>query len=243
MLQQHHYDETRTTSSQGAAQACQLIRGCIQAVRWPLQQDSETTPIPLGPRSSIEEFSYDVRSWLTSVRNASGKGWRPDDAWHYAFRQHLALIVGPNARSPLGRAAGQEGHRMLALEFRALFGRVDPPQPPSILNASEEAESQRVERELVATFHALPDRLRQDKRLVPRLLGVVVRIATKVPQGLLNAESAGHLSRLQQLTAVGVSESSPPAARPRRSADGMEEGHACSALRRTAAGISSSRSL
>ena len=202
MLQQRHHDETRTPRLQQAAQACQLIRDCIEAVRWPLQQDAATAPIPLGPRSRIEEFRCDVQSWLNSARKASGKGWHPDDAWHYAFRHHLALIVGPHARSALGRAAGHDGHRMLALEFRALFGRDAPSQPPSLLTAFEEAESQRAERELVATFHALPVSLRRDDRIVPRLLGVVARLLADRPQQW-NSEATGHLRMLQRLAAAG----------------------------------------
>ena len=202
MLQRLRHDETRTTRLQEASQACQLIRDCIEAVRWPLQQNAATAPIPIGPRSRIEEFRCDVHSWLSSVRNATGKGWHPDDAWHYAFRHHLTLIVGPNARSALGRAAGQEGHRMLALEFRALFGRDVPPQPPSILSASEETESQSAERELVATFHALPVNLRRDDRIVPRLLGVVARLLADRPQQW-NSEATGHLRLLQRLAAAG----------------------------------------
>jgi hypothetical protein len=217
MLNQQNAHEARMTGFHAAAHACGLIRDCIDAVRWPAQSGPAPSqvPFPPKPRTSAEQFLFDVRAWLHAARRASGKGWHPDDAWLYAFKPHLALLVGPTAHTALGRAAGQEGHRMLALEFRVLFGRVVPPQAPTLLGLADESDEQRRDGELVATFQALPERLRLDERLATRLLGITLRIVTSRPERL-DDEAAQTIAELQQLAVLRCahSERSPLAPHP-----------------------------
>jgi len=203
MLNHLSQNEIRKTRLHGVAHACGLIRDCIETVRWPATSAPSLSkdPFPSKPSTDAEQFLVDVRAWLEAARCASGKGWHPDDAWLYAFKPHLALIVGPNARTALGRCAGHEGYRMLALEFRILFGRTVPPQAPTLLGLADETDAQRRAGELAATFHALPECLRRDERIVTRLLGVALRLVTSRPEQL-DDEAAQTIAQLQRVAAL-----------------------------------------
>lgn len=177
------------------SRALAMIRGCIDAVRWSTVSTYEASDDDVVAKGAAEQFLYNVRVWLRAVRRASEKRWRPSEAWHFGFRQHLGLIIGAIARSELGRAASHKGNRMLADEFRIMFGNHQPHQP--VFGEPQRPEHDCKDDELAATFHSLPEDLRYGQDAAARLLAIVVRLVELRPQHL--DEAAEPLGKLCQM--------------------------------------------
>lgn len=175
--------------------AIAIIRACIDGVRWsvPASPSAEESTVD---HAAEDQFAQDVRTWLSAVRRASEKRWRASEAWSLSFRSHLGLIVGPDARSELGRAANQAGYQLLVHEFRVLFGNYTPRQPG--LSGPKPTEQDGIDAVRAAILHALPASLRGSEA-ASQLLGVVVRLAEI--RGI-DGEAAAHIATLNQL-AVG----------------------------------------
>lgn len=190
------YDTHKQMLSRIQPSALAMIRDCIHEVRWSTVPKHEASDNHVVPKEVVEQFLCDVRAWLRVVRRASEKRWPPNEAWFIGFQQHLALIVGPHARSELGRAASRDGYKMLADEFRVLFGIYRPDYPG--LCEPEKSEQDCKDEELAALFHSLPEDLRYGQDAATRLLGVVVRLAGARPQ-CFGDTAAEHLARLRRL--------------------------------------------
>lgn len=158
-------------------EAVAIIRACIDGVRWSTESAHLSEHETTAAKAASEQFAHDVQAWLGAVRRASERRWRPSEAWHLAFRQHLSLVVGPAARSELGRAADHAGYQLLAHEFRILFGDYAPLAPS--LSGPEVTDQDRGDAELAAAFHTLPESLRHGTGAVTRLLGIAVQLAAR----------------------------------------------------------------
>lgn len=178
-------------------EAIAIIRACIEGVRWATRL-SLSEQGSADAHAAADHFAQDVRAWLGAVRRASEKRWRLSEAWQFAFRPHLALIVGPTSHSELGHAASQAGYQLLAHEFRVLFGNYTPLQPG--LSGPELTEQDGVDAVRAAILHALPPNMRGSDA-ASQLLGVVVRLAEV--RGI-DGEAAAHLAALNQLAASHV---------------------------------------
>jgi len=179
--------------------ACAAIRRAVERVH---------RVILGGPADEIErgrfalqddEFIRQVRDWLAGVRSASALRWQANEAWHHAYRHYLASVVGSRASTESGRAAGQCGYRILAVEFQVLFGRVVSTYPSIVCGDCTDESSPDLE--LVAMLCVVPETVRRDPRFVPRLLGAAARLAANAPK-LLDDDARDYLAELARIASA-----------------------------------------
>lgn len=185
--------------------ACAVLRATLERAQRTILGEGAKDVAPIRAPQCDDEFIVEVRSWIAAVRDASRRGWDAKDAWHNAYRHYLSCVVGPRARTELGRAAGQCGYRMLAREFSVLFGRPTSSYP-MVCEHCHDSTSR--DADLVAMFCAIPVRLQRDPRLVSRLLGLAARLACADPR-LLDRAAGEHLAELQRVQARAYTPCAP----------------------------------